>query len=261
VIDAAPGTGWYVYGFAADADSLEHAAADAGPIRLVRHDGLVAIVGEVPLDEFGEHELADHLNDPAWLEEKARRHENVLQAFAARTAVVPLRFGSIHGELDEVRRLLESRQSQLHGTIDRVRGRVEIGVKAWVDTARLADTLRGEEGASSSGTGREYLQRRRQEQRRLDEVRERCAELAAEAHGRLLSVAVEGVQNRPHPPELTGRPEMMLLNGAYLVPAADTALEAEVGRLAAEHGPFGVTYELTGPWPPHNFVDDRDGAA
>ena len=63
--------------------------------------------------------------------------------------------------------------------------------------------------------------------------------------------------NRPQPRELTGRPEAMLLNGAYLVREGDDRLRGEVERLAAEHAGLGVEYELTGPWPPHNFAGEQ----
>ncbi len=63
--------------------------------------------------------------------------------------------------------------------------------------------------------------------------------------------------NRPQPRELTGRPEAMLLNGAYLVREGDDRLRGEVERLTAEHAGLGVEYELTGPWPPHNFAGEQ----
>ena len=49
----------------------------------------------------------------------------------------------------------------------------------------------------------------------------------------------------------------MFLNGAYLV-AADRvrAFRAALDELEAEVGPKGAVYELTGPWPPYNFVED-----
>jgi hypothetical protein len=50
----------------------------------------------------------------------------------------------------------------------------------------------------------------------------------------------------------------MVLNGAYLVPDGDERLRSEVDRLAADHAELGVEYELTGPWPPHNFAGDRE---
>jgi hypothetical protein len=49
----------------------------------------------------------------------------------------------------------------------------------------------------------------------------------------------------------------MVLNGAYLIPDGDDRLRAEVERLAAEHAELGVEYELTGPWPPHNFTEEQ----
>jgi gas vesicle protein GvpL/GvpF len=48
----------------------------------------------------------------------------------------------------------------------------------------------------------------------------------------------------------------MLLNGAYLVPDGDERFAAEVARLAEEHADAGITFELTGPWPPYNFAED-----
>jgi hypothetical protein len=47
----------------------------------------------------------------------------------------------------------------------------------------------------------------------------------------------------------------MVLNAAYLVPAGDEALAGAVAELAARHGARGLVLEVTGPWPPHNFVD------
>ncbi len=46
----------------------------------------------------------------------------------------------------------------------------------------------------------------------------------------------------------------MLLNGAYLVERGDSRLEQALRELEEHFGPQGVTYELTGPWPPYNFV-------
>jgi hypothetical protein len=38
----------------------------------------------------------------------------------------------------------------------------------------------------------------------------------------------------------------------------DDALAREVGRLAEEGERLGVVLELTGPWPPYNFVGDEE---
>ena len=79
------------------------------------------------------------------------------------------------------------------------------------------------------------------------------------SHERLAAVAEEARANPPQPAELSGRTEEMLLNGAYLVPRDDGRLRDVVAELESLYGPRGVTYELTGPWPPYNFVP-RDAA-
>jgi hypothetical protein len=253
VIEAPAATAWYVYGVAEADPALERLEG----VRLVRHGELAAVVREVPLDEYDEAVLPERLNDREWLERNARAHEEILQAAATVSAVVPLRFGTIYRSLDQVDQMLAEREVELAATLDRVRGHVELGVKAWVDPRRLEQTLEAENQPAGGGEGAAYLLRRRREQELARELASRRAELAAEAHRRLSAVAAAAVANRSQPRELTGRSEDMLLNGAYLVPDDDDRLRAEVERLAAEHAELGVEYELTGPWPPHNFTEEQ----
>ena len=51
----------------------------------------------------------------------------------------------------------------------------------------------------------------------------------------------------------------MLLNGAYLVPVESQARFAKAFEaLRQEVGENGIELVLTGPWPPYNFVEQRD---
>jgi len=79
-------------------------------------------------------------------------------------------------------------------------------------------------------------------------------ECARASHERLAAAAEEARANPPQPPELSGRTDEMLLNGAYLVRRDDRRLTDAVAELESLYGPRGVTYEITGPWPPYNFV-------
>lgn len=254
MIEAPAETAWYVYGVAEADPGLERLEG----VRLVRNGDLALIVREVPLDEFDEAVLPERLNDREWLERNARAHEDVLQTVAAATAVVPLRFGAIYRDLEQAERMLAERGEELAATLRRVRGHVELGVKGWLDPDRLEGTLAGRDRPAAGGAGAAYLQRRAQEQELARRLATRRAELAEEAHRRLSAVAVDAVSNRPQSRELTGRREDMLLNGAYLVPVGDERLRVEVECLAAEQAELGVEYELTGPWPPHNFVRELE---
>lgn len=254
MIDAPAGTAWYVFGVAENQPAL----ARLDGVELVRHGELAAIVREVPLDEYDETVLPERLNDRIWLERNARAHEDVLQAAAAETAVVPLRFGTIYRSREQVERMLGERADELAATLARVSGHVELGVKVWVDPTVLKRTLVTQAEPAAGGTGAAYLQKRQRERELSRELQARCTALAEEAHARLSAVAADAVANRPQPRELTGRSELMVLNGAYLVPAGDERLRSEVERLSAEHAELGLEYELTGPWPPHNFAGDTE---
>jgi gas vesicle protein GvpL/GvpF len=236
MIGTTPAVGWYVFGI------VPSDAVPAPGTSLVVHGPLAAVAAEVSLEEFGEDVLPERLNDRAWLEEKARVHEAVLQSFVGVVPVVPLRFGAIYRDVGEVRRLLGERADHFDVALERVRGRVELGVKVWFDPARVAQP--------PAATGREYLQRRRDE---LSSTRD-AASLAASAHERLAALAEAAVLNRPQPRELTGRDEQMLLNAAYLVPEPGDDLGREVARLGEESAGAGLAFELTGPWPPYNFA-------
>jgi hypothetical protein len=252
VIDAPASTAWYVYGVGEDDEALSRLEG----VELIRQGRLAAVVREVSLEDYGEAVLPERLNDRDWLERNARAHEDVLQAAAAVTTIVPLRFGAIYRSREQVERMLEGRRGEFVATLDRVRGHVELGVKVWADLPTLERTLPPEEEPSTRGTGAAYLQRRRREQKISRELAALCAELAEETHARLSASAAAAVANRPQPRELTGRSDAMLLNGAYLVRDGDDGLRREVELLAAEHAELGLEYELTGPWPPHNFAGE-----
>jgi hypothetical protein len=264
-VPPAEGTAWYVYGVVGTGERRDAAplaprtgGVGSGAVRVVGKGRLAAVVSEVSLDEFSEEALPERLNDRVWLEEKARAHESVLQELVGQAPVVPMRFGAIYRLLEDVEALLDSRRAELESALGRVRGRVEMGVKAWADRSGAESADAGESGAAEgeAGAGRAYLQRRRDARERSALLDDRLLEIARRAHERLLATAVDGVVNRPQAAALSGRPETMILNAAYLVAAGDRALLLEVDALNREFGADAVSFEATGPWPPHNFVDE-----
>jgi hypothetical protein len=255
------GSGWYVYGVVPAAQASDSAFAGArgvhasGTVVLVADGGLAAITSDVPLAEFGEAAIEKNLHDEAWLEEKVRAHEAVLEAALPRTPLVPFRFGTIYRSDDQVRQMLRE-HAYLADTLERLRGTVELGVKAFVDPEAFERTHAGQgEGEPAEG-GRAYLLRK-QRDRQLAEARASfTAACAQDSHERLLAAAEDGRANPLQRPEATGRAGEMILNGAYLVRAEqEDAFREALAALESRYEPDGVRYELTGPWPPYNFVD------
>ena len=258
------GPGWYLYGVVA-AD----AAVDGVPnVVLVAEGPIAGVARQVSLAEFDSSALPDRLGDAAWLEEKIRAHEQVLEDVLESASVVPCRLCTVYRTEDELRRFLADRREDLSAALSRVDGRVELGVKAFVDRERFASggAARNEsirelaEHASQAEGGRAYLELRRLEQLVTEELMRFKDEVSARLHERLTAAADDGVQLNLQRPEVTGRDEEMVFNGAYLV-SDRPRFERELGELADEHRESGVELELTGPWPPYNFVPVELGAA
>ena len=254
-------TALYLYGVvgAGRLDAEAFAGIDSvdgeRPVRLVPAGGVVAIVSDVPLEEFDEETLPARLNDLAWLEEAARAHEAVLERALARTAVVPFRFCTVYRREDDLLRFVVEREDELLRVLAQVKGRVERGVKGLVARETLERELRAltDEGGGDAEAARADLLRRQREQQVAAESARFLADCATAAHARLERVAVASVLSAVRPPR-PGDEETMFLNAAYLVPAGDESLAGEAASLAAEYEPFGIRFELTGPWPPYNFV-------
>jgi hypothetical protein len=239
------------------------------PVRAVEEGGLVALVSRVPLAEFGEDSLRENLNDLAWLERVARAHESVLESALAAGAIVPLRLCTIFADENAARSMLAREEKQLREALERLDGRREWGVKLLVDRDALAAAARErspevaslqEEIAGRSGGAAYMLEQRLQ--RLVRELVDRlAAELADDVHARLGDWAADSVLNPPQNRELSGYEGEMLLNGAYLVEIERTdGLRLLLSELEERHGDLGARLELTGPWPPYNFIS-REAAA
>ena len=220
---------------------------------------LAALVSPVPLADYGDERLREHLEDLEWVERIARRHEEVLEAALNETTIVPLRLCTLYHDLDGVRRLLRENGTALREGLRRVEGCIEWGLKVFADPqSPKADAT--PEPVGSEGRGATYLLRRQQERvlaEKATEVRARCVEVV---HQRVAALARASTTNPPQRPEIHGRELAMLLNGAYLIERDRAAeLQETVGALQEEWTALGFTIELTGPWPPYNFVSGAAG--
>jgi Gas vesicle synthesis protein GvpL/GvpF len=161
-----------------------------------------------------------------------------------------------------LRRFLSGRSEALRAALDRVQGRVEVGVKAFVDRERFVagQAARNErirelrERAASLAEGTAYLERRRLEQLVSAEVDRLRSNASRDIHARLLARAGDGLPLALQATEASGRDDEMIFHAAYLVGLGESGFEAALGSLAAEYRDAGVDFELTGPWPPYNFV-------
>lgn len=157
------------------------------------------------------------------------RHEEVVEALMEDRDLLPVRFGTRLDDDAAAARSVEERRVELECALERVRGAVELSVRA-VLAEPAADAGHDE----SSGAG--YLRARRGATATQDAV-----------HDPLAVLAREHVLRAPRLPAEA-------LRAAYLVDRASVGAFARlVARLDERHPELRLL--CTGPWPPYSFAE------
>jgi Gas vesicle synthesis protein GvpL/GvpF len=246
-----PAHGWYVYGitWAEVAETVRHhPGIDGADVEPVVAGHLAAVVSPVAANGPWGTDPDGNL-DMATLGPKARDHERILEELMDSGPVLPLRFGVMYTNLDDIRRVLLDRAGPVGSELERLTAHREWGL-----------TLRAEGPAPTaaihdiSEAGRGYLDRRRQQRIEADAQRHVANQVRQDIHDRLLQVSATGVVL-----PVTRADGTCLLRASYLVPdgAMDDFRAAAESALAEAPSDLGVTGELTGPWPPYHFTDVR----
>ncbi len=247
------GHGRYLFAVASNLDPehlQQHTGLDGEPLSVVEHEGLQAVVCDVDLSEYGEAPLREHLEQLNWGETVARTHDAVVRAVAGGANVVPMRLVTVFLDDEGVVQRLRQWGPALRAALKRVEGCREWSVKAY-QTVEMAVPSTSYEAAARTGTA--YLQRKKQESGRRERLDQEATESAEAVHVALAGRSRASRVLAPQDPQLTGRSERMLLNGAYLVPDVDEpAFRTLVDELRARHR--AVLIEAAGPWAPYSFA-------
>ncbi|HEX8843339.1 MAG TPA: GvpL/GvpF family gas vesicle protein [Pyrinomonadaceae bacterium] len=261
--------GFYVYAIA-ERDALARAFEDAPPaaiepdaaLEMVEQDDLAAVVSPVPLTAYGEDALQEHLADATWTAVRAMRHERVVEHFARRASVVPLRFGTIYLERDRLRGMLSERRVELFAVIERLRGREEWGLNVYCDRAKLLEGIAAlsprlrelSERAEASSPGQSYLVRKKIDALKETEARVEIKRVAERVEEELAPESGARVRLRVLKDEATEHGELAAKFAFLVERASFDSFRAAAERLADEYTGAGFRLELTGPWPAYNFA-------
>ena len=250
--EAAPAVarGRYLYAIVdgpVNPDPMDFGGIDGGQVYALGDGRIAAVVSDLP----------DRKIRPE--RRKLAAHHEVMRRLMAERTVLPMAFGLIADGPESVQRILRLNHEAFEEQLDRLRRKVEMGLRVtWDvpehlrihrDQARRAGRLPRPDlpGRARALAGREdragsrlrpHAQRRPRGQHR--------AGPAAPSSSRCDAITV----NKP-------RDERDVMNLACLVDR-DRIKEFETGVLEAARG-FNNDYafDFNGPWPPHNFVEHR----
>jgi Gas vesicle synthesis protein GvpL/GvpF len=213
----------YVYAITDSPTEPELTGLHGAPLQRIESGELAGLVSE--------HAVAPELD-----EEVLWAHEQVVEELMSLATILPLRFGSSVERAEALIAMMAERREEFLETLDRVRGAVELSVRAELPVRRAEDPT----PRPTSGTAY-LLQRAERERRERDAVELVHRPLAALARCCMPPVS-------PRDPRQ--------FKAAYLV--EETGVEEfgnRVGELNADLEDVRVS--CTGPWPPYSFVAER----
>jgi hypothetical protein len=212
----------YAYGIAEPTPELPPSRRGLGgaTLHVLETDGLAVV--------YSRHRSLRARPAPA----QVLQHQRVLEAVMQHGPVLPMRFGTQLDNLDRLADAITARSQELASALDRVRGRVELGV-------RVLPTGPPPAQSSSPPSGRDYVLALAAEHRRHERV-------ADDIHRPLHALAAASVVR-----EQSTSPAVLV--AAYLVEARQVdAFRRLADELAAAHRDLQVA--VTGPWPPYSFT-------
>jgi Gas vesicle synthesis protein GvpL/GvpF len=183
-------------------------------------------ITEGPLEAI----VSDHARRPPESTAAAlRAYESAVRCLMDRGAILPAQFGSLLADADAVKAFLRTRRDDLLARLERVRGAVEVGVRAnWRGGALL------DPGPTADGSHLRHRLELRQWARRV-----------AHELDPLMTLARGSRRALP-------RPDLPMLD-AYLVDRGRVReFVAMVEQL--DNRLEDVELESTGPWPPYSFA-------
>jgi Gas vesicle synthesis protein GvpL/GvpF. len=244
-------------------EDLPDAIESDARIEMIVASGLGAIVSAVPIADYGEDALEERLGDASWAAVRVMRHEQVVEHFARRASIIPLRFGTIYLRRDRIEQMLEENRAEFLSIIERLREREEWGVNVYVTRATLMEAVTTisprlrefAEQAAAASPGQAYLLKKKIEALRADESRVEIKR-ATSAIERELALFSEGASRLRVMKDETAEQGEVAAKLAFLVPRARfDEFRAAAEKMAEKYAASGFKLELTGPWPVYNFAD------
>ncbi len=215
---------------------------DPAEVHTVHFKNLAAVVSATPMV----------VHDPT--RENVLAHQRVNETVMLQHTVLPMSFGTVFKTTNDIVELLRSAYDAFTDVLQKMRDRVEFGLKVlWdrdqiireieeqdEDISRLKDEISTQKGST-------YFARMQYGRMIEAALQARSEQYVDEIFRTLRDVAVASRSNKP-----IG--DRMIMNAAFLVSRdREQAFDTRVKEIGQRHDK--VTFKYTGPWPPYNFVN------
>lgn len=224
---------------------------------LHRHGNFCAVAKRVSLDEFCGPDADLRLADPAWVTPRAIDHGRVIAKVFRGSPVLPVPFGTLFSSPGILEKFLDRNAELIAGFFEYSAGCEEWGVKALLDRGQLKRSLIESNSQTESAVlspGLQYMRERRAEQkanqqsgewlernlRTVADTLDQCATRTCQRRILGDSMQPDGLEEVLKLAALLARDRVADFRGR---------IEAINRALASD----GLSFALTGPWPPYSF--------
>jgi hypothetical protein len=222
---------------------------------------VTAVISEASAEEFSGLEADRNMENLEWIGPRAYRHEEVIERSMRFSPVLPARFGTLFSSVESLARFVDHHYSTITTFLNEMTGMEEWSVKGLLDRPQARERFRVElrgrsEPNLSPSAGKRYFQEQQIAVEAEKELKRRLSDVTRQLASTLSSQAKDS-RERKTLVHHSGRE--MVINWALLLDKdAVAGFRAEVDRVNGQCSPFGLAFEVTGPWPPYTFTPALD---
>ncbi len=212
-----------------------------------------ANIYNIPYRDIGA--LASDLNTPVRNKDEDRvlEHEIALEKIMKNFTILPMRFLTVFDKKDNVLSMLKEHYSNFREDLDRLRDKVEFGIKTIWPGAIIRDRIenayrkaQSDLSSSADSPGKSFMKEKFGKykiDKEFEEEADRCIAIIDGFFNRF--VAEKRLEKL--------KTDNLLLDAAYLV---DKEKQSDFKKAFEElrASPCDLKYLFSGPWPPYNFV-------
>jgi hypothetical protein len=231
-------------------DGLPRLPSGSGPRALVLAPGIWLAVADVPLKEYSKAAIERCLQDLDCVSVRAVAHEATIAGFFQRWPVIPLKLFTIFATEERALAHIRRRLVHVRRLLGNDRHREEWGIRLTIQPGELPAAP----PAHMAGSGRDYLEAKKVRRRQSTSA----AGVATHKEASQALSSLSKMAERTRRQKAVGVGPQAVLRAAFLVSSRrSNAWKAHARTLGLQLAKRGCRIEITGPWPPYNFVSAR----
>ncbi|MDR3539802.1 MAG: GvpL/GvpF family gas vesicle protein [Desulfosporosinus sp.] len=223
------------------------------PCRIVENRNLGMLVCSVPREEYNEESLHRYMEDMAWVESHARRHEEILLKTMEGRSVIPLPFCTIFTDEENIKRQLTQNAEVLQEDLQRLENYSEMHVKLFVNRKRLLEKLQEDLPYFGGQSGGGYFQKRQWEKKIQEEMERLMDDYGESLYQDLNNISAE-VSLLDKAGVVVPEGQQVVFAVHYLIAKECRAeWDKKLARFDEVADSLGFILDVSGPWPPYHF--------